>query len=146
MLVFAAQQATGATAFAYFGPQYFKILLHHHDTGDGHGEEGGDLSLLLTGVFGAVKVVSCGVFVVWFSERLSRRQVLVGGALVMGLCQVGTAVVVAGGGTTTSSSVAGAAVGGGITPAAAGTVALIYLFVAVYNFSWGPLPWPYVSE
>lgn len=26
------------------------------------------------------------------------------------------------------------------------TIALIYLFVIAYNFSWGPLPWPYVAE
>ena len=26
------------------------------------------------------------------------------------------------------------------------TVAMIYLFVIVYNMTWGPLPWPYISE
>ncbi|KAH7020893.1 general substrate transporter [Microdochium trichocladiopsis] len=127
--VFTAQQATGATAFAYFGPQYFELLVG----GDA------DLSLLLTGIFGAVKVVSCGVFVIWFSERLSRRQVLVGGAVVMGLCQITTAGIVAATPSPDTSS-------SGVSGSGIGTVALIYLFVVVYNFSWGPLPWPYVSE
>jgi len=33
-----------------------------------------------------------------------------------------------------------------ISSASIATIALIYLFVIAYNFSWGPLPWPYVSE
>ncbi|KAI1387690.1 general substrate transporter [Hypoxylon trugodes] len=126
--VFTAQQATGATAFAYFGPQYFNLIV-------GNGEQ----SLLLTAIFGAVKVVACGIFVLFFSERLSRRQVLIGGAAFMAACQITTAAVVKsfpapnGGGQT-------------VAPSGIATVALIYLFVIAYNFSWGPMPWPYVSE
>ncbi|KAI1373502.1 general substrate transporter [Hypoxylon crocopeplum] len=126
--VFTAQQATGATAFAYFGPQYFNLIV-------GNGEQ----SLLLTAIFGAVKVVACGIFVLFFSERLSRRQVLVGGAAFMAACQITTAAVVKsfpapnGGGQT-------------VAPSGIATVTLIYLFVIAYNFSWGPMPWPYVSE
>ncbi|TKA58729.1 hypothetical protein B0A55_12215, partial [Friedmanniomyces simplex] len=33
-----------------------------------------------------------------------------------------------------------------VTSSGIATIALIYLFVIAYNFSWGPLPWPYVSE
>ena len=33
-----------------------------------------------------------------------------------------------------------------VTSSGIATVALIYLFVIAYNLSWGPLPWPYVSE
>ncbi|OAA58923.1 MFS sugar transporter [Niveomyces insectorum RCEF 264] len=124
--VFTAQQATGATAFAYFGPQYFKLLVG-----------GGSKDLLLTAIFGAIKVVACGVFVVFVSERIGRRGVLIGGAACMAACQITTAAVVKAKpppdeGNVTSSGIA--------------TVALIYLFVIIYNFSWGPLPWPYVSE
>lgn len=35
---------------------------------------------------------------------------------------------------------------GDVTSSGIATVALIYLFVIAYNFSWGPIPWPYVSE
>ncbi|KAI0012992.1 general substrate transporter [Xylariaceae sp. FL0662B] len=126
--IFTAQQATGATAFAYFGPQYFKLIV-------GNSEQ----SLLLTAIFGAVKVVACGVFVLWFSERLSRRQVLVGGAALMAACQITTAVVV-------KTSPAHAQGDSSVTPTERATIALIYLFVVIYNFSWGPMPWPYVSE
>ncbi|GAW26386.1 putative mfs quinate transporter [Rosellinia necatrix] len=126
--VFTAQQATGATAFAYFGPQYFKLIVGS-----------GDRSLLVTAIFGAVKVVACGVFVLWFSERLSRRQVLIGGAVLMSACQVTTAAVV-------KSFPAPSEQQATVSPPAIATIALIYLFVVAYNFSWGPMPWPYVSE
>lgn len=124
--VFTAQQATGATAFAYFGPQYFKLLVG-----------GGDKDLLLTAIFGAIKVAACATFVFFLSERVGRRQVLIWGAAFMATCQISTAAVVKNipapqNGQVTSSGIA--------------TVALIYLFVIAYNFSWGPLPWPYVSE
>lgn len=87
--VFTAQQATGATAFAYFGPQYFKLLVG-----------GGDKDLLLTAIFGAIKVVACGIFVLFVSEHVGRRKVLIGGAMFMAACQITT-------GTQYISSLAG---------------------------------------
>ncbi|KAI1076713.1 general substrate transporter [Whalleya microplaca] len=126
--IFTAQQATGATAFAYFGSQYFKLIVGNEEQ-----------SLLLTAIFGAVKVVACGVFVLWFSERLSRRQVLVGGAASMAACQIATAAVV-------KNFPAPAPEDSSVVPSGIATIALIYLFVIIYNFSWGPMPWPYVSE
>jgi len=125
--VFTAQQATGATAFAYYGPQYFKLLVGNK----------GDSDLLLTAIFGAIKVAACGLFVLFVADNVGRRKILTGGALFMAACQISTAAVVKerpapGDGTVTSSGIA--------------TIALIYLFVIAYNFSWGPLPWPYVAE
>ncbi|KAH7127560.1 MFS sugar transporter-like protein [Dactylonectria macrodidyma] len=124
--IMAAQQATGATAFAYFGPQYFTLLV-----GDGH------RALLLTGIFGAVKVAACGAFVMFLANRLPRRHVLVGGAAAMAVCQIATAIVV---------KLRPAPDNGNVTSSSIVTVALIYLFVATYNISWGPLPWPYMAE
>ena len=121
-----AQQATGATAFAYFGPQYFKLLV-------GAGQK----TLLLTAIFGAVKVAACGCFVLFLATRLSRRQVLIGGAAIMGVCQITTAAVVKAKPPPEEANV---------TSSGIATIALIYLFVIVYNFSWGPMPWPYISE
>jgi sugar porter (SP) family MFS transporter len=126
-VVFVAQQSTGATAFATYGPQYFKLLVGSKGNND----------LLLTAIFGAIKVAACLTFVVFVAERVNRRVVLVAGALGMAACQISTAAVVKakpppGDATITSSGIA--------------TVALIYLFVMIYNFSWGPLPWPTVSE
>ncbi|TVY39199.1 Quinate permease [Lachnellula subtilissima] len=127
--VFTAQQATGATAFAYFGPQYFKLLVNGSPA----------KNLLLTAIFGAIKVAACGFFVLFLSERVGRRQVLIAGAVFMAACQISTAAVV--------KAKPPPKVGdGGTTPSGIATVALIYLFVIAYNLSWGPLPWPYVSE
>ncbi|PNS15464.1 hypothetical protein CAC42_723 [Sphaceloma murrayae] len=125
--VFTAQQATGATAFAYYSPQYFTLIVG----------KGNDRALLLSGIFGAVKVVACGLFVIFVAERVPRKAILTVGALFMAATQFTTAAVLKthpapGGGQVTSSGIA--------------TVAMIYLFVVAYNFSWGPLPWPYVSE
>lgn len=124
--VFLAQQSTGATAMAYFGPQFFSLLV---------GE--GDQNLLLTGIFGGVKVIACLIFVIFISERFGRRTLLMGGAAVMAACMVTTAAVVKtrpppGNGQINSSGIA--------------TVFLIYLNIIFYNWSWGGLPWAYVSE
>lgn len=124
--IFAAQQATGATAFAYFGPQYFKLLVGS-----------GNKDLLLTAIFGAVKVAACLSFVIFVSERVGRRNVLIGGAAFMAVCQITTAAV---------DKAIPPPEEGDVTSSGIATVALIYLFVIAYNFSWGPMPWPYVSE
>lgn len=124
--IFLAQQATGATAFAYFGPQYFKLLVGS-----------GNTALFLTAIFGAVKVISCGIFVLFVSERVGRRNVLISGAVLMSVCQIATAAV---------DKAMPPPSEGNITISGLVMVVLIYLFVVAYNFSWGPMPWPYVSE
>jgi hypothetical protein len=125
--VFTAQQATGATAFAYFAPQYFKLLVGNKGNSD----------LLLTAIFGAIKFAACLLFVIFVADNVPRKAILIGGALFMAACQITTAAVVKtlpapGDGTVTHAGIA--------------TIALIYMFVIAYNFSWGPLPWPYVAE
>ena len=127
MAVFVAQQATGATAFAYFGPQYFKLLVGNKRNSD----------LLLTAIFGAIKVGACALFVIFVADNVPRKAILTAGAVFMAACQISTAAVV----KTHPANEDGSVTSSGIA-----TVALIYLFVIAYNFSWGPLPWPYVAE
>ena len=129
--VFTAQQATGATAFAYYGPQYFKLLVGSKGT----------TPLLLTAIFGAVKVLACLLFVLFLADKIGRRQALTLGALFMAACQITTAVVLKYFPPPKKS-----AAGQEISSAGIGMIALIYLFVIAYNASWGPLPWPYVAE
>ena len=131
--VFTAQQATGATAFAYYSSQYFKKLV------GGSGTQ----ALLLSGIFGAVKVIACAAFVFFFADRFGRRIQLTLGAAFMAACQITTAVVV-----KYKPAPAATATGQNhpVTSSEIATVALIYMFVMAYNLSWGPLPWPYVSE
>ncbi|KAG2415600.1 hypothetical protein HFD88_006791 [Aspergillus terreus] len=124
--LFLSQQSTGSTALAYFGPQFFSILVGP-----------GDRNLLLTGIFGAIKVVACFFFVVFMSDRFGRKPLLAGGAVFMAACMVATAAVVK---THPPQDK------GPVTSAGIATVALIYLDIIAYNFSWGPLPWPCTSE
>ncbi|KAK5791388.1 hypothetical protein VI817_006697 [Penicillium citrinum] len=123
--IFLAQQSTGSTALAYFGPQFFSLLVGP-----------GDSNLLLTGIFGAIKVAACLIFVLFMSDRFGRRPVLAIGAAFMAVCMLATAGVVKNyppqDGVISSAGIA--------------TVALIYLDIIAYNFSWGPLPWPCTSE
>ena len=123
--LFLAQQSTGSTALAYFGPQFFSLLVGP-----------GDKNLLLTGIFGAIKVVACLIFVLFMSDRFGRRPVLTIGAGFMAACMLATAGLVKN----------NPAQDGAITSAGIATVALIYLDIIAYNFSWGPLPWPCTSE
>ncbi|KAJ5919441.1 hypothetical protein N7466_010384 [Penicillium verhagenii] len=123
--LFLAQQSTGSTALAYFGPQIFSLVVGP-----------GDKNLLLTGIFGAVKVLACLIFVIFMSDRFGRRPVLAGGAAFMAVCMLATAAVVK----------SYPPQGGVMSSAGIGTVALIYLDIIAYNFSWGPLPWPCTSE
>lgn len=124
--LFLAQQSTGATALAYFGPQFFSMLVGP-----------GSKNLLLTGIFGAIKVVSCLTFVVFMSDRFGRRPVLASGAIFMSACMVATAAVVKTHPPDDDRVVSSAGIA---------TVTLIYLDIIAYNFSWGPLPWPCASE
>ncbi|PYH43801.1 sugar porter family MFS transporter [Aspergillus saccharolyticus JOP 1030-1] len=137
--LFVCQQSTGATAMAYFGPQFFSLLVGGSSDASTTSESTARLTLLLTGIFGFLKVVSCLVFVIFVADRFGRRPLLVAGALAMSVCMLATAAVLRG----TASPDAEA---GSLSPAAVFTVALIYLSIVAYNLSWGPLPWPCSAE
>lgn len=151
--IFLAQQSTGATALAYFGPQFFGMLVGSStetvNNNDSNNASGNDTTLLLTGIFGAVKVLACLVFVVFVAERFGRRFLLITGALVMAVCMVITGVVVkiypppAPITPSSSDPEAGLSIS---HPAGLITVLLIYLNIAAFNLSWGPLPWPCIAE
>lgn len=134
--IFLAQQSTGATALAYFGPQFFAMLVGP-----------GDKNLFLTGVFGGVKVIACFVFMVFVAERFGRRPCLIYGALVMSVCMVITAFVVKAHPPPEPLSPSSSSSDEGTIPTAGLiTVLLIYLNIIAFNLSWGPLPWPCISE
>ncbi|EED22916.1 MFS quinate transporter, putative [Talaromyces stipitatus ATCC 10500] len=125
--IFLAQQSTGATAMAYFGPQFFALIVGP-----------GDKTFLLTGIFGFIKVVSCGLFIVVLSDRFGRRRLLFTGAALMAISMFTTAALVR------ASHLGHPSVHPSATKIL--TIALIYFTIIVFNLSWGPLPWPYVSE
>lgn len=126
--IFLGQQSTGMTALAYFAPQFFKLLVG-----------GGTQNLLITGLYGAEKFIMVGIFILFFSERWGRKPTLWISALLMSLCFIIVTVVnrttPAPNPDTNSASSAGIA-----------TVAMIFITNSIYQFSWGPLPWPYCAE
>ncbi|GIJ99802.1 hypothetical protein Aspvir_003805 [Aspergillus viridinutans] len=135
--LFLAQQSTGATALAYFAPQFFSLLV-------GPSESNSATPLLLTGIFGAIKVSSCLLFLVFLSDRFGRRPLLLSGAAAMSACMLATAAVLKS--HPPAPAPAPGSSPGSIAPAAIATITLIYLDIIAYNLSWRPLPWPCVSE
>lgn len=111
-MLFVFQNTTGSSALAVFAPQYFKLLVGSSGTRD----------LLLTGLFGAVKVIACTFFIWVLSERFGRRTLLTGGSALMAVCMLITALIVDEIPTQSNS---------GVTSAGRATVAMIYLDIMV---------------
>ncbi|RYP68644.1 hypothetical protein DL771_006514 [Monosporascus sp. 5C6A] len=118
-------QMTGNTSLAYYAPQIFKAV------------GAGDASLLFSGFFGVVKVISCLFFLLFLVERIGRRGSLLAGAFLMGTYMLIIAVI-----TALFPPVEGQ----GVTPTGAASVAMIYIEAMSFNISWGPVPWLYMSE
>ncbi|KAK4501836.1 hypothetical protein PRZ48_007645 [Zasmidium cellare] len=124
--VFLGQQCTGMTALAYFGPQFFKLLVGS-----------GTKNLLITGLFGAEKFITVGIYILFFSEMWNRKPTLWVSAILMSICFIIVTVV---------NKTTPAPVNNQTTSAGIATVAMIFITNSIYQFSWGPLPWPYAAE
>lgn len=110
--MFIFQNTTGSSALAVFGPEYFKLLVG----------SSGNRDLLLTGLFGAIKVVGCTFFIFFMAEQLSRRTLLVGGAFWMAICMLIIMLIVKYIPTQAT---------GEVTNAGRATVAMMYLDIVV---------------
>lgn len=97
----------------------------------------GQDTLLITGFFGVVKVVSCLFFLLFLVERIGRRGSLLGGAFLMGAYMLIIAVLTATHPPRPEQ---------GLTPTSIASLTMIYLEAMSYNISWGPVPWLYQSE
>ncbi|KAI9739099.1 MAG: hypothetical protein M1834_007312 [Cirrosporium novae-zelandiae] len=119
------QQLTGNTSLAYYAPQIFSSVGASYS------------SMLVTGIFGVVKVVSVSLFFLFLVERVGRKWAFMGGAFAMGCFMLIIGVI-----DVTKDPSAG----DGITSAGIASIAMIYLEAASYNMSWGPLAWLYLGE
>ncbi|KAI9369547.1 general substrate transporter [Aspergillus egyptiacus] len=122
-------QCTGNTSLAYYAPQIFGAVgTSENDT------------LFITGFFGVVKVVACGIFVLFLVERIGRKWSLAIGAFLMGALMLIVAIL------SKTFTPDPDSTSTGISPPTAASIAMIYLEAASYNMSWGPVPWLYMSE
>jgi len=119
------QQWTGINAVLYYAPQIFKTL----------GLGSNTVSLLATGVVGIVMFIFT-IPAVMYVDKLGRKPVLISGAWVMAFCHFVIAILVA-----RNQSDWAAHVGSGWA-----AVAMVWVFVAGFGYSWGPCAWIVVAE
>ncbi len=122
------QQFTGTNSIGYYAPQIFQTV----------GLSGANTSLFATGVYGTVKIITTGIFLLVGIDRWGRKKSLVGGAVWMASMMFIIGAVLATNPPDAKS--------GGVSSASIAMVAMIYLYVIGYSASWGPTPWVYVSE
>ncbi|MCJ1306859.1 hypothetical protein MMC25_000503 [Agyrium rufum] len=121
------QQMTGTNAINYYAPTIFTDL----------GIAGNANSIFATGVYGIVKMVSCGLFLLFLADTLGRKRSLMWTGVAMGIAMFYIGFYVRFDPPKTGEAVP-----------PAGYVALIavYLFAAFFQFGWGPVCWILVSE
>lgn len=121
------QQMTGTNAINYYAPTIFQDL----------GIKGPKTGLFATGVYGIVKMVTCGCFLLVAADSLGRRRSLLWTSIAQGC-----AMFVIGFYVRFDPPVAGAA----IPPVGYFALTCIFLFAAFFQFGWGPCCWIIVSE
>ncbi|KAF7116764.1 hypothetical protein CNMCM5793_005321 [Aspergillus hiratsukae] len=119
------QQWTGINAVLYYAPSIFKQL----------GMSSNTTSLLATGVVGIVMFIATIPAVIWI-DKLGRKPVLVVGAIGMAACHFIIAGIFAENENQWE------------THKAAGwaAVAMVWLFVIHFGYSWGPCAWIIIAE
>ncbi|GFF96297.1 quinate permease [Aspergillus udagawae] len=119
------QQWTGINAVLYYAPSIFKQL----------GMSSNTTSLLATGVVGIVMFIATIPAVIWI-DNLGRKPVLVVGAIGMAACHFIIAGIFAQNENQWD------------THKAAGwaAVAMVWLFVIHFGYSWGPCAWIIIAE
>ncbi|QKX52980.1 uncharacterized protein TRUGW13939_00051 [Talaromyces rugulosus] len=123
------QQWTGTNSIGYYAPQLFETV----------GVSGGNTSLFTTGIYGIVKVIATGVFLLAGIDKIGRRWSLIAGAVWM--CSMMFIL-----GALLASYPPDPDGSGGISSASIAMIVMIYLYVIGYSASWGPIPWVYISE
>ncbi|EPQ32316.1 uncharacterized protein PFL1_00512 [Pseudozyma flocculosa PF-1] len=121
------QQWTGTNAINVFAPQIFKTL----------GVSGPSASLLATGVYGIVKIVTTALFLVVAIEQLGRKWCLILGGIIQIFTLFWIAIYQAVRPASGSVPVDGV---GYVT------LAMIYIFVVGYGLGWSSVTWSVSAE
>ncbi|KAG2420040.1 hypothetical protein HFD88_004838 [Aspergillus terreus] len=122
------QQFSGTNSIGYYAPQIFQTV----------GLSATNASLFATGVYGTVKVVATGIFLLVGIDRWGRKKSLIGGAAAMASLMFIIGAVLATHPPDTDAT--------GVSSASIAMVVMIYLYVISYSASLGPTPWVYLSE
>ena len=109
----------------YYSPIIFNTL----------GLSSNTVSLLATGVVGIVMLLAT-IPTLFYIDKLGRKPVLIIGALGMGTCHIIVAVIMAKDQDSWATH----------TSAAWAAVAMVWLFVIHFGYSWGPCAWILVAE
>lgn len=119
------QQFTGINAIIYYAPTVFSGL----------GLDGNTTSLLATGVVGIVNCVFTIPAILWM-DKFGRKKLLIAGGFGMCVCHIIVAAII-GKYQGNFGEHQGAGWAG---------VAFIYIFIANFAYSWGPIGWVLPSE
>ncbi|KAJ5975457.1 hypothetical protein N7481_009164 [Penicillium waksmanii] len=122
------QQFSGTNSIGYYAPQIFNSI----------GISATNTSLFATGIYGTVKVIATAIFLLVGIDRWGRKYSMMGGAAWMAVMMFIIGAVLA-----THPPAAGAT---SVSSPSIAMVAMIYLYVIGYSFSWGPTPWVYLGE
>ncbi|KAK0199772.1 general substrate transporter [Desarmillaria ectypa] len=133
-VIFLLQQWSGQNSVNYYAPQIFASI----------GYTGTKNSLLASGIYGVVKLVSTSLFVFFGVEWLGRKLSLTISAFGMGtLFYIVGALLKTHPPPATSPSDTSVV---SPEPASQAMAAMLYIYVCFYSMGWGPLPWVYVSD
>ena len=122
------QQFSGTNSIGYYAPQIFQSI----------GISSSNSSLFATGIYGTVKVIATGIFLLIGIDRWGRKKSLMGGAAWMASMMFIIGAVLATHPPDPKATT--------VSKASTAMVAMIYLYVIGYSFSWGPTPWVYLGE
>ncbi|KAK2768305.1 hypothetical protein FQN54_000158 [Arachnomyces sp. PD_36] len=121
------QQMTGTNAINYYAPSIFASI----------GFSDTSTTLLATGVYGIVKIVTTVVYVFLIIDNFGRRRPLMVGATIQAACILYLAIFVNLANIEDGSSVsAGGYVG----------IVAIYIYAFGWSFGWSVIPWVVPSE
>ena len=112
----------------YYAPQIFQTIVVSKS----------NASLFATGIYGTVKVITTGIFLIFGIDFIGRKYSLMGGAAWMAAMMFIIGAVLA---TYPPNPDADS-----VSSPSIAMVAMIYLYVIGYSASWGPVPWVYLSE
>ncbi|KAF7428968.1 hypothetical protein PC9H_008205 [Pleurotus ostreatus] len=132
-VIFLFQQLTGQNSINYYAPQIFTSI----------GYTGTKNSLLASGIYGVVKVITTSLFVLFFVDLIGRKRPLFASAMGMGIVFFITGAILK---THPPQDLPLDGPAPSPPPASQAMAAMLYIYVFFYSLGWGPLPWIYSSE